>query len=124
VLIIGAGGIGLRHIKGYTQTGRARLSVVEPDDKKSTDMAQKFALVNKYQRIDEVDLKSFDLAVICAPAHAHLPLMTKCIAADLPFMVEKPLSVSMEGVHVVLEKVRARNLLARVGFTRRVADEL
>ena len=124
MLIIGAGGIGLRHIKGYTQTGRARLSVVEPDDKKSTDMAQKFALVNKYQRIDEVDLKSFDLAVICAPAHTHLPLMTKCIAAGLPFMVEKPLSVSMEGVHVVLEKVRAKNLLARVGFTRRVADEL
>ena len=52
MLIIGAGGIGLRHIKGYTQTGRARLSVVEPDDKKRADMAQKFALANKYQGID------------------------------------------------------------------------
>jgi FlaA1/EpsC-like NDP-sugar epimerase len=34
VLIIGAGGIGRRHIKGYLSTNRVSLSIVEPDDKK------------------------------------------------------------------------------------------
>ena len=34
VLIIGAGGIGRRHIIGYLSTNRATLSIVEPDDEK------------------------------------------------------------------------------------------
>ena len=34
VLIIGTGGIGRRHIKGYLSTNRASLSIVEPDDEK------------------------------------------------------------------------------------------
>ena len=100
------------------------LSIIDPDSKKRNHAAKLFDITNSYGDICEADLTSFDLAVICAPAHTHLPLMTKCIAAALPFMVEKPLSVSMKGVHVVLEKVRAKNLLSRVGFTRRVADEL
>ena len=36
VLIIGAGGIGRRHIKGYLSTNRVFLSTVEPDDEKNT----------------------------------------------------------------------------------------
>ena len=35
VLIIGAGGIGRRHIKGYLSTNRVSLSIVEPDDEKN-----------------------------------------------------------------------------------------
>ena len=34
ILIIGAGGIGKRHIKGYLGTRRAKISIVEPDVKK------------------------------------------------------------------------------------------
>ena len=34
ILIIGAGGIGRRHIKGYLETKRAIISIVEPDKNK------------------------------------------------------------------------------------------
>tara|TARA_B110000091_G_scaffold207316_1_gene245359 strand:- start:1119 stop:2159 length:1041 start_codon:yes stop_codon:yes gene_type:complete len=124
VLIIGAGGIGLRHLKGYTQTGRAALSIVEPDPKKQADAIQNFDISHSYSDIGDADLTSFDLAVICAPAHMHIPLMNACVAANLPFMVEKPLAVTLDGVRETLAQVRSNGLLARVGFTRRVADEL
>ena len=41
VLIIGAGGIGRRHIKGYLSTNRASLSIVEPDDEKNKYLFKK-----------------------------------------------------------------------------------
>ena len=34
VLIIGAGGIGRRHIKGYLSTNRVTISIIEPDNEK------------------------------------------------------------------------------------------
>ncbi|MGJ8529865.1 Gfo/Idh/MocA family protein [Maritalea sp.] len=124
VLIIGTGGIGRRHLKGYEQTRRATLSVVEPDAEKRAFVLSQFALVHSYADVSEVVLQDYDLAVICAPAHMHVPLMNACVSAGLPFMVEKPLSVTADGVRKTLDNVSSTNLLARVGFTRRVADEL
>ncbi len=124
MLIIGAGGIGLRHLKGYTQSGRAALSIVEPDPQKCEGVAHEFPITHQYDEIEQADLSEFDLAVICAPAHTHVPLMNACAAANLPFMVEKPLAVSMDGVEEVLDRIRAKKLFVRVGYTRRVADEI
>jgi predicted dehydrogenase len=123
-LIIGTGGIGLRHLKGYTQSGRARLSVVEPDATKRANTVRDFDIDQEYADVRDADLRRFDLAVICAPAHMHIPLMNACVGANLPFMVEKPLAVTLDGVRETLEQVKAKNLLARVGFTRRVGGEL
>ena len=123
MLIIGAGGIGLRHLTGYAQSGRAILSIVEPDPKKRKSVADKFSISHQYTEAGQADFSKFDLAVICAPAHTHVSLMNSCAAASIPFMVEKPLAVSMDGVQEVLDRIRAKNLFARVGFTRRVANE-
>lgn len=124
VLIIGTGGIGLRHLKGYSHGKRAVLSVVEPDARKRSETVQDYAISNEYSDIFQADLNNYDLAVICAPAHTHVPLMNACADANLPFMVEKPLAVTLGGVQKTLDKVLAKNLLARVGFTRRVAKEV
>ena len=41
VLIIGAGGIGRRHIKGYLSTNRTTLSIIEPDNEKIHNINKK-----------------------------------------------------------------------------------
>jgi predicted dehydrogenase len=45
--------------------------------------------------------------------------MRICALNKLPFMVEKPLSTSMEGVDEIINLVKKNNLFARVGYTRR-----
>jgi predicted dehydrogenase len=50
--------------------------------------------------------------------------MAACAAANLPFMVEKPLAVTLEGIEETLGQVRAKNLVARVGYIRRIANEV
>ncbi len=124
VLIVGSGGIGRRHLKGYTLTGRAALAIVEPDEGRRKDAAELFGITEAYATLADADLSRFDLAVICAPANFHVPLMRQCAAAKLPFMVEKPLSVTMDDVDTALADVRAAGVEARVGYVRRVAAEV
>ena len=52
VLIIGAGGIGRRHIIGYLSTNRATLSIVEPDDEKINNIQKEFSIDNTYTSIE------------------------------------------------------------------------
>jgi len=124
VLIIGSGGIGRRHLKGYGLTGRAALAIVEPDAGRRAEAVEMFGLTEAYADLAEADLETFDLAVICAPANAHVALMRRCAEAGLAFMVEKPLSVTMDGVDEALAAVAASGVEARVGYVRRVAEEV
>ena len=119
VLIIGAGGIGRRHIKGYLSTNRVSLSIVEPDDKKINTIKEEFSIDKTYTNIQQANLTEFDLAVICSPANMHVDAMNMCAQNNLSFMVEKPLSTSMEGIDEIIQLVKKNNLFARVGYTRR-----
>jgi predicted dehydrogenase len=124
VLVIGSGGIGRRHLRGYTATGRASLAIVEPHPERRAEAEAMFQLTASYADLGDADLSAYDLAVICAPAHLHVPLMEACAAAKLPFMVEKPLSVTMDGVEAALAAVKQAGVLARVGYIRRIAPEV
>lgn len=124
VLVIGSGGIGRRHLRGYDETGRATLSIVEPHDERRAEAQGMFPIEQAFGDLAEADLSAFDLAVICAPAHMHVPIMQACAAAKLPFLVEKPLAVTMRGVDDALAAAARAGILARVGYIRRVAPEL
>ena len=119
VLIIGAGGIGCRHIKGYSSTNRALISIVEPDRDKREAVKKEFKIEQSFKDLSEVNLKNFNLALICAPANYHIEPMKLCAEYNTPFMVEKPLSVNMAGVDEVINLVKKKNIFARVGYTRR-----
>lgn len=119
VLIIGAGGIGKRHIRGFLRAGRARLSVCEPDDAKRAEVLGQYDIAEGFASLDTVPLDRFHLAVVAAPAHVHVPIAQRLIEAGLPFLTEKPLSVTMEGVDAMVRAVEKKNLVARVGYVRR-----
>ena len=49
--------------------------------------------------------------------------MKICAEHNLPFMVEKPLSINLEGLDEVISLVNSNNVFARVGYTRRNSFE-
>ena len=120
VLIIGTGGIGKRHIRGFLKTGRARVSVCEPDAAKRDAVMTDYALDQAHADIADVPLDRYDMAVVAAPAHVHVPIARTLAEAGVPFLLEKPLAVSLDGVDDLIETVRTADLTARVGFVRRV----
>lgn len=119
VLLIGSGGIGKRHIRGYLRTGRANLDIVEPDTDRRDECLNTYDIRRGFAHIDEAPLGDYDAAVICSPAHTHVPLGLACARAGTPFFVEKPLSVSMDGVEELCAEVAHRGLPVRVGYVRR-----
>jgi predicted dehydrogenase len=123
VLIIGGGGIGKRHIRGFLQTGRARLSVVEPVAERRQALLKDYPLAGAVEDLAAVDLSRVDLAVICAPAPLHIPLGQRCADAGVSFLMEKPLSTSLAGVDRLIGTVAERRLVARVAYVRRASPE-
>lgn len=71
ILIIGTGGIGKRHIRGFLRTGRAKIWIVEPSEEKRQEVLRDYAIEEGYPDLKNADLASFDLAVICAPAQCR-----------------------------------------------------
>lgn len=124
VTVIGTGGIGKRHIRGFLETGRANLTFVEPHDERRREAVAAFSPRAAFASVDEMDFSATDLAVICVPAHLHVDMMNRCTEAGTPFLVEKPLAVTMDGVDAATNAVNAKQLLARVGYIRRIAPEL
>lgn len=124
ILIIGAGGIGKRHIRGFLKTGRARLSVVEPVDERRRAVLAEYPIERGEADLAAVDLAGVDLAVICAPAHLHIPLAQRCADAGVSFLLEKPLSASLDGVDSLIRTVADKGLAARVAYVRRASPEM
>ncbi|MEM7445926.1 MAG: Gfo/Idh/MocA family oxidoreductase [Pseudomonadota bacterium] len=124
VIVIGTGGIGKRHLRGLVETGRVKLTLVEPDDGRRKEAEALFEHDGSHATLKEAGLASHDLAIICTPAHLHIALMSDCAAAGVPFLVEKPLAVSMDGVDEAIESVRRAGILARIGYIRRIAPEV
>ncbi|MBT5214344.1 MAG: Gfo/Idh/MocA family oxidoreductase, partial [Pelagibacteraceae bacterium] len=88
IILIGAGGIGRRHIKAYLATNRATISIVEPDNDKVSSIKNDFKISKAFNKIEDVQLSDFDLALICSPANFHVEPMKICALNKLPFMVE------------------------------------
>ncbi|MFH0963782.1 MAG: Gfo/Idh/MocA family oxidoreductase [Planctomycetota bacterium] len=123
ILLVGAGGIGQRHFRAFVEVGDVRMSVCEPDAAKRNQLSAACDVESACADIGEADLSGFDAAVICAPAHLHVPIAQRCADAGVSFLLEKPLAVTMDGVDHLIETVNAKRLLAHVGYVRRASPE-
>ncbi len=119
ILIVGAGGIGERHLHCFLATGKVRASVCDSDLAKLDDVASQYEINQTFSDFDEIDLQSFDGVVIAVPPHLHIPMALKCAQAGVPFLLEKPLSVDLQGVAELKSIVEQKNLTAGVGYMRR-----
>ncbi|MCH5373334.1 MAG: Gfo/Idh/MocA family oxidoreductase, partial [Planctomycetes bacterium] len=91
ILVIGVGSIGERHTRCFQQTGRADVSICEPNDELRQAIAERYSIGESFASIDDVPLSDYDAAVICTPAQLHIPLATKSVDAGLQLLIEKPL---------------------------------
>jgi len=119
ILFVGGGGIGERHIRCFLKTGKVEASLCDVDESCVNRLQDQYPLTAIFTDFADVPLTDFDGAVIAVPAHLHVPMALQCARAELPFLVEKPLSVNLDGVEELLELIAEKNLYAAVGFVRR-----
>ena len=113
LLLIGYGGIARRHlanIKALIQDAnvlvlRQSKSVLEPED----DWA------SVTLSVAEALAFAPDAAIIASPASCHVEQALALAKINTHLLIEKPLSVSMDGVDALLEECSARGLTLMVG---------
>jgi predicted dehydrogenase len=118
VLIVGVGSIGERQLRCFQQTGRCRLSLVEIQDGLRQTIAQRYG-VPAFSSLDEALLEPPTAAVVCTPAHLHVPIATRLAEAGLHLLIEKPLSTSLAGVERLLEVASRQRLTCGVAYVYR-----
>ena len=98
ILIVGVGSIGERHLRCFQATNRCDLALCETVVERREAMAEEFG-VAAFASVDEaLDAGLFEAAVIAAPAPFHIPLATQLTEHGLHLLIEKPLSISLDGV--------------------------
>lgn len=119
VLVIGFGSIGERHARCFLKTGRCEVSVCEvsPDLRRRAE--SEYGIKHCYADLDDAMNDNHDCAVIATPAQYHIPMATRLAAAGVHVLIEKPLSVSLEGLVELKAAIQASGVVAMVGYTHR-----
>jgi predicted dehydrogenase len=117
VLIIGCGSIGERHLRCFQQTGRVDVTACESNPALLQKMAETYKVPTMPDWEKAVDGGKFDVVVVCTPAQFHIPMSIRAMRAGSHVLVEKPLSISMQGVNDLLRARQETGRQIAVGYT-------
>ena len=118
-LIVGVGSIGERHLRCFGNTGRAEVSFCEINDELKQRIDAQYEVKRSYADLDAALKDGHDLAVICAPAHLHVPMAIQILEAGLHVLIEKPLSTSMKNVDRLRQLATESGRVAAVAYVYR-----
>jgi predicted dehydrogenase len=97
VLVIGVGSIGERHVRCFQATGRTEISIVETRTALADEVAQRYG-VPAHCNLEAALAQRPTAAVVATPAPLHVPQATALVEAGVHVLIEKPLSISLDGV--------------------------
>ena len=119
ILVIGTGSIGERHLRCFAETGRTGVIGCEPNPAIAEGVRERCG-VQVASSLDEALARGgWTGAVVCTPAHTHIPIARRCVEAGLPVLIEKPVSTSLDGVHELLQETGRAGVAVRVAYIHR-----
>ena len=93
VLIIGCGSIGERHLRCFQKTGRCVVTACDSNPTLLAAMKERYGAEGHTLLDTALSEGKFHAAVVCTPAHLHLPMTMKLLRAGLDVFIEKPLAI-------------------------------
>jgi predicted dehydrogenase len=118
VVVIGVGSIGERHVRCFQGTGRATVSIVEINDTLRATVAGRYG-VAAHASLESALQERPGVAVVAAPAHLHIPLTGQLVSAGVHVLIEKPLSVSLEGIAELRQQITERGAVVGLAYVYR-----
>lgn len=111
-LILGAGSVGLRHLRNIVGLGHEVPMIFDPDPSQLRK-ARKISPASLFTSDEREALRQeTDAVLICSPTHLHLQQALAAIRAGKHVFIEKPLSHSLDGTEVLAtEASRARRIV-------------
>jgi len=125
--VVGAGGVAARHVQ--VLAGFDDVAVAGVADT-AADRARERAATAGARAYDSLDAMlaaagpGLDAVWLCLPPFAHGEPELTCVAAGLPFLVEKPLAAGLDVAEEVADAVDRAGLLTSTGYHWRYLDTL
>jgi myo-inositol 2-dehydrogenase/D-chiro-inositol 1-dehydrogenase len=125
--VVGAGRMGADHVKRITErvSGGTVTAIVEPDKDRAADSVTRAPGSRAFESIDAaIDADVIDAVLIATPGQFHQSCLLPALAAQLPILCEKPLTLDSDSSWEVLEaEQRLHKPHIQVGFMRRFDAE-
>ena len=119
VLVVGVGSIGERHLRCFQATGRTEMSVCELNPQLRETIGQRYHVEQSFAGFEEALQARPHAAVICTPAHLHIPMARAAVDAGAHVLIEKPLSTKLDGIDELQRESAARGLTVAVAYVLR-----
>ncbi|MGI9456835.1 MAG: membrane dipeptidase [Aeoliella sp.] len=119
VLVVGAGSIGERHARCFTNTGRAEVCICDVNAAQLTAVSERVDVVHCFANFEEAIATPLTAAVVATPAPHHLPQARQLIERGVPVLIEKPLSTSLDHVGGFLQLVDSQKVPVAVAYVQR-----
>lgn len=119
ILVVGAGSIGERHARCFLGTGRVDVALCEVDAERRSAVAGRCGITETFGSLEEGLETRPTAAVIATPAHLHIRMGRAVIARGCHVLIEKPLSVTTEGVDELIRELGESPIRAAVAYVYR-----
>ncbi len=119
ILIIGGGSIGERHLRCFLRTGRAEVALCDVNESLRSGVAARYNVAQTFVSLSDALKATFDAAVICTPAHLHIPMAIDIARQNMGILIEKPLSTSLDHIDELQQETEARGLPVSVAYVLR-----
>ncbi len=120
ILVVGLGSIGRRHIKNLKAVDPALELAILREHSKSADLGDVSGLIGQVFFEQEKAIAWHPQAVVIAnPASAHMATALCFAQAGAHLFIEKPLSMSLEGIDGLQKICQDKKLIAVVGYVMR-----
>ena len=119
ILIIGFGSIGKKHLKIIKKL-RPGINVNILIRPISINKVEEEKLVNKtFTNIKDAIYEGADAAIIASPASFHIENSIEILKANIPVLIEKPISDNFKKCSELKELIKSNRCLATVGYVLR-----
>jgi predicted dehydrogenase len=112
VLIAGCGSIGARHAGNAAKC--ADVAVIDPDRSRAEKAAS-----TVFPDVAAALAWKPDAAIVATPPKFHLDIASELVAAGIPVLIEKPISLSLDGVDALLEAAAKKHVPLHVACNMR-----
>ncbi len=119
LLIIGCGSIGRRHAKVFSELGIENIYAVDINPERLEQIQKECDIKKIFKNIDEALNEKIDCAIIATPPHIHTEISIKCAKSKIHLFIEKPLSVTKNGLMELNQICLDNNLTCYVSYCYR-----
>lgn len=123
LLVIGTGSIGERHLRVFQHLDRCdAIAFCETQPTRRTEISRRYGIPEAFAYADlesALSKGTYDIAVIATPAATHLGIGMQLADLGIHQLMEKPLSLSLDGVESYARAVADKKLTVAVGYVHR-----